>query len=268
MFNSTSKIVVSTSQNDQINGVILPRSNKLLSSDELDKKIEKTRSHILYLAKQVPERNTHGGKNFRVHQASVHDQISTACKRLNLLQAAKLAAIQAKPTIPASWPIKDLPIFQYRYHDEKKGMDVYRLDDSKLCNDRCHMFFPVDPCEELLIATALEYMTFHPKNQKMNKKFDIVPVKCAGIELLWCNFPKEFKDTCQNAGNVFGMTMKIMPRVMVAGSLTTQGTAIEFPAKDNILSFYGKRCDDPEQIVKEHENIIWVGNRFERQGVE
>lgn len=169
--------------------------------------------------------------------------------------------------IPSNWPMKD-PIFEYKYHDRDSGNDVYKLNTSMLSENECHMFFSVQPCEELLIATALEFLTFHPANKKMNDKFNINPVKCGDIELFWCSFPKEFKDVCERAAKVFGMTIKIMPRFMVAGGTTIKGTALEFPSKENILCFQGKRCHDPKKISKECDNIVWVGNSLEKLGID
>lgn len=179
-------------------------------------------------------------------------------------------------SIPSNRPHKDLPIFEYKCHDKKRGNDVYKLNGLKISEYECHMFFPIQPREELLIATALEHITFNPANKTMNDKFNIAAVKCGDIELFWCSFPKEFKDVCGRAAKVFGMTMKIMPRVVVSGTFSgipktrnsAIGTAIEFPRQENILCFEGKRCNDPMKIAKECEDIICVSNILEKLSVD
>jgi hypothetical protein len=158
-----------------------------------------------------------------------------------------------------------LPLFQHC--KQENNCDIYKLNVASLSNEECHMFFPVYPCEELLIATALEYITFHPNNKTMNDKFKIDLVKCGGIALFLCSFPKEFKDVCERAANLFEMTMKIMPRVMAEkGEL--KATALEFPAQSNILCFQGKRCNNPAIISEEHRNMQLFGNHLERLDID
>jgi|GEM_PF-5039673 len=169
--------------------------------------------------------------------------------------------------LPSNWPIKNSPIFEH--HAKRKGFDVYKLNTLMLSDDECHMFFPIIPCEELLIATGLEFTTFHPANKKINDKFKIDPVQCGDIQLFWCSFPKEFKDVCERIAKVFGMTMKIMPREIAAGdSKTDKGTLLQFPMKENILYFQGNRCNNPNKIEQEMENIIWIGNSLEKLKVD
>lgn len=90
-------------------------------------------------------------------------------------------------------PPTDLSFFEYKYHDRGKGYDVYKLNASRLSEDECHMFFPVQVSEELRIATALEYITFNPANKKMNDKFNINPVKCGDIEVFCVVFLRNLK---------------------------------------------------------------------------
>lgn len=169
---------------------------------------------------------------------------------------------------PSSWPMKDLTIFEYKYDDRYTNTAVYKLNASKLCEDECHMFFPVPLSEELLIATSLEFITFHPANPKLNDKFNINPIRCGDIELFWCRFPKEFKYVCERVAKVFGMTMQIMPRVMVAEGATRTGTLLEFPRNENILFFQGKRSNNTNKISEECANIVAIGNSLEKLGVE
>src|SRR5690242_997210 len=97
MFNSTSKILPYTIPGTLITGVILPRSDKLLFLAEIDQKIARTESQLGHLNNCLSERNTHGGKAFRSRHISLQDQISSASKRIELLQLAKtLLTIQDK----------------------------------------------------------------------------------------------------------------------------------------------------------------------------
>lgn len=130
------------------------------------------------------------------------------------------------------------------------------------------MFFPILPCEELLIATSLEYMTFNPYNKEMNDKYNFNFIKCGNILLYWCSFPKEFKDVCERAGKVFGMTMEIMSRTIALGGKDSNTTVLEFPKHENILCFKGKRSRDQEKISKECEDIGKIGNCLEKLGID
>lgn len=89
MLNNTSKILPYTQPDSLMSGVILPHSDKVLSSSDIDKKIEKTKSHISHLNGSLAHRNTHGGKRFRAKNISIKDLISSASKRLVLLESAK-----------------------------------------------------------------------------------------------------------------------------------------------------------------------------------
>lgn len=70
----------------------LTQSKKLLSSQDTDKKIERTERHIKHLVAQFPQRNTHGGKGFRAKRISILNQISLASNRLTSLRLAKVSA--------------------------------------------------------------------------------------------------------------------------------------------------------------------------------
>lgn len=166
-------------------------------------------------------------------------------------------------SFPTGFQFQGPSLFEFKYHDQEKKFDVYRLNDSKLSEDECHIFFPVQPCEELVIVTAMEFITFHPLHPIMNDKFNISPVNCGNIALLWCRFPKEFIDVCDRASKVYGMTMKIIPRVIAMRGESGNGTALEFPKKSNILSFQGARCYDPNKITQECKDITFSGNILE-----
>lgn len=102
MFNNTSKILPYTMPDSLMNGVILPRSDKVLFACDIDKKIERARSQIDHLNQSLSHRNTHGGKAFRARNISIRDQISSASERMKLLQLAKASITeldkQSKPT--------------------------------------------------------------------------------------------------------------------------------------------------------------------------
>lgn len=159
--------------------------------------------------------------------------------------------------------VKDLSLFEFKHHSQVTGNDVYCLKASALSENECHIFFPATACEELLIATALEYMTFHPANKRLNDQFSMNIVACKNIKLFWCHFPKEFKDVCERASKVFGLTMKIMPRVMVI-----KGTSLEFPNKENILCFQGNRSYNPKKIYEKCDDIELFGDILEKVGVD
>lgn len=70
-------------------GVILPRSAKILTLKEIDKKIKNTLSHMNHLNGRLSHRNTDGGKKKRNRNISITDQILSASKRLDLLNLAR-----------------------------------------------------------------------------------------------------------------------------------------------------------------------------------
>src|SRR5687768_11919436 len=142
---------------------------------------------------------------------------------------------------------KNPSFFEVTYNDKFKK-DVYKLNPEKLSKNECHMFFPINPCEELLIATLLEFMTFNPLNKEMNDKYNFNIVTCDQISLFWVSIPIEFKDVCERAGKIFGMTMKIMSRLMVSGAAGQMETIVDFPKHEKILNFEGPRCNNESEI--------------------
>ncbi len=156
--------------------------------------------------------------------------------------------------------IHNLPFFEYKTYDNEKNYHIHTLNAKKLSDDECHMFFPVSPSEEMMIATTLEFFFLHPTT-KLNEKFNINPVVCGNIHLFWVSFPKEFKETCETVGKLFGLVMKNAPRVMV----DSRGTILEMPAADNVVVFQGKRADftKPEKLSNYNKvlnNVVWFGN--------
>lgn len=96
MFNNTTRVLLYESPDRSIRGVILPRSDKVLSLQDLDEKIKRATSHIAHLTSQLPSRATHGGTAFRAKNISLKDGISAAAERLHLLQEAKAAISEAQ----------------------------------------------------------------------------------------------------------------------------------------------------------------------------
>ena len=96
--NNTAKILPYSS--GSLYGVILPHSEKVLTSSDLDKKIEKTRHHIEHLNGSIASRKTHGGRHFRDRKISILTQVDIANKKLELYEKAKTLVPQAKE-IPA-----------------------------------------------------------------------------------------------------------------------------------------------------------------------
>ena len=198
---------------------------------------------------------------------------------------------QADSSTSTPWVRQDPTMFEFRHYDQEMKNKVYRLNVEKICQKDFHLFFPIKPCEELLISTALEFLTFHPLDKKMNEKFNIGIVKCEKIELFWCSFPKEFKEVCEKVSKTFEMTMKNMSRAMIYGSKNDilkflknpkeesiglkesaiendPGTTIEFPSAENILCFQGNRCDNPDLILKQCDDITRLGNSIHNLGID
>ena len=147
--------------------------------------------------------------------------------------------------------ISTKPPFEYISTSEA-GVKKYKMDSSKLSSDKCHMFFPVILSEEILISAFLEHMNFHPKDEKMRHKFNVVMIKWDEVPLFWCTFPKEYRDTCGKAGKVFDMTMKNSARIFHFNK-----TSLEFPADDKLICFQGKRGISPETLKAKHLDCFW-----------
>jgi hypothetical protein len=110
MYNNTSKILPSWFQDclhlpQALCGVVLPHSDKLLSAQDIDKKIENTKKHIFHLTQQLPNRATHGGKRFRARVISLQDQISLSTQKFELLQMAKTTLTKLNPAKVPVCPI-------------------------------------------------------------------------------------------------------------------------------------------------------------------
>lgn len=168
-------------------------------------------------------------------------------------------AAAADLKIPHNWPLK-VPFFQIL---EKKGsFQRHSLDVKLLSENECHLFFPLQPCEEYLVATALEFYTFPPLTP-MNEKFNIDPIVIGEIGLQWCRFPKEFMDVCQRAGKAFNMQMKNKSVSMVMRS-----TRLDFPTAPNILWFECDRSYNQELIDRQITDVRETAKAWHRLGVD
>lgn len=81
MFNNTSTVLSHSS--GQMTGVILPYSEKVLSSQDIDNRIEKAKGYLEYLTARLSHRNIHGGK------ALLQKAKTLTSDRLTMLQMAK-----------------------------------------------------------------------------------------------------------------------------------------------------------------------------------
>lgn len=96
MYNDTTRVLPYSS--GQMVGVILPHSEKILSSQDLDRKIAKEKGHIERLSSQLHQ--AHGGKALRSRRISLQNQIFLASDRLTLLQVAKTAVPEVQVVAP------------------------------------------------------------------------------------------------------------------------------------------------------------------------
>ena len=65
-------------------------------------------------------------------------------------------------SFPTGFQFQEPSFFEFKCHDKKGRIDVYKLNASKLSEDECHIFLPAHPCKELILITAMEFITFHP----------------------------------------------------------------------------------------------------------
>ena len=154
-------------------------------------------------------------------------------------------------------------LFHFRMRDETNGTEVYNLNTSSLSRNKCHMIFPGPDSVELLIASTLEYFTFHPLQKHLNDQYDFQPIKMRGIVLYQCSFPKEYKDVCERIAKQFKLTMHNIPRVIVSEKI-----ALEFPEEENLLSFTGDLNITPIELQARLEEIRWVGDCLERLDID
>lgn len=93
-FNNTSKVLPQTNPQTLEQGVVLPHSSKIISENDIDSRINKTKNHINHLSESQAHRKTHGGKRFRARQISIRNQIEIASKQLTLLNEAKVIIVK------------------------------------------------------------------------------------------------------------------------------------------------------------------------------
>jgi len=108
--------------------------------------------------------------------------------------------------VSTSYPVSKPTFFEKKVtaYDKTQRITIYRLNVEKLSKDECHMFWDFSSLNARLIATALEFITFHP-HTKLNEKFNITPIPCDDSLLFLCSFPKEYKEICRRAAKTFGM---------------------------------------------------------------
>ena len=69
-------------------GVVLPHSEKILTLDDICRKILSTNNHKNHLTAQLSNRFTDGGKRLRSKKVSISNQILQATERLGILKKA------------------------------------------------------------------------------------------------------------------------------------------------------------------------------------
>lgn len=168
------------------------------------------------------------------------------------------------------------PKFKYHY-DKELSSHNYELKTEKLSNDHCYMFvWPMK--EEILIMHALEYLTFHPNDKKMNDQFHVSSFSIESDTIILCWFPKEFKDVCKKAAAVFNLKMVVNdgrgyaafgqegPLKQIETSLgqslsnlNPNRHTVSYPSKDALARVVSSPQQVPPVFVKfpAHNNVLW-----------
>ena len=139
---------------------------------------------------------------------------------------------------------------------------IQRLSLNQLPPNRCHLFFPNVLEEEWRIITALEYSLFHPKTQ-LNKQFNVAILDVNGMQLIWCSFPKQFKETCLKISPLFGMAIYDNSR-----AFSRNGVTVAFPKHNDILFFTGERELNSGKLDRDRDDIMFIGNRLQASGID
>jgi hypothetical protein len=160
----------------------------------------------------------------------------------------------------ALWPLNPQGLFEAR--QESENTILYTLKTSQLSEDFCHMFFPLGPVEEWSIAETLEHSTFHPL-RKIHEKFNIEPIKVGDIRLMWCRFPKEYRDVCVRVAQLFNLTTMEGNRAYASAS-----SRLWIPSNPKLLNFNGPRCHDWNVIREQISDMKWLGDRLEKDGID
>lgn len=167
--------------------------------------------------------------------------------------------------------IKETPSFVVPYgYDNTFQCKKYTIDPAKLPKDEVHLFYLAAQLgDEHLIATALEFFTFHPET-KNNNKFNMhVITPCGSLKLIWCHFPKEFRSVCERAAAAFDMLLSPKSRSMVTGGEGTESVMFVLPRSENILLFAkNDRSASNRVIASKAREIQELGNLFEKLGVD
>lgn len=136
---------------------------------------------------------------------------------------------------------------------ESTGKELYEFKKSALSNKKCYMIYPIQNREEHLVATALEYFTFHPSDKKMNDKFNIEHFHLAGndVNFRLVSFPIEFRGACENGAKHYGMKVKTTP-----STLKGKKISLKLPVKNNLIVLEGKDCNNPQINDEELFRIV------------
>ncbi|HSX11434.1 MAG TPA: hypothetical protein VLF94_06960 [Chlamydiales bacterium] len=173
----------------------------------------------------------------------------------------------AAPSFPPGWPVRNPPFFA---HSCSQGGDRFTLQPEKLPKNRCHLFFHPEGVE-MSIVKALEFITFHPDHEPANKLISVIPLKLGNLDLFWFSCPKEFKDVCGRAAEIFKVKMAATSRVMVKQKDGKRAT-YEFPEHEDVLMIKGGANQrDPEDCLrweKEAERAIDFGDALQKMGLD
>ncbi|MBI3508148.1 MAG: hypothetical protein HY069_00730 [Chlamydiia bacterium] len=82
-----------------LEGVILPRSHRVLSLLAVQEKISRLQGHIAHLEAYLSGRRTHGGTSHRRSNIAIGDQIQVGRKRLEVLKLAETLAREAEEAL-------------------------------------------------------------------------------------------------------------------------------------------------------------------------
>jgi hypothetical protein len=156
-------------------------------------------------------------------------------------------------------------------HRQEGTRDVYELDIAQLANNRYHMVFPmVLPSRsiELGICSALEYMMFHPKDQKANDQFQMTTFtlgKDPKLPFAWCSFPKmpELRELCDRIVDAYKGAYNARSHHGTK-KMRYQNLEVRLPRAENLIHFVGSNEPKETEFGRIQERFQRMGDYLQR----
>lgn len=195
---------------------------------------------------------------FSLHRKSIHSLNSPYCffQIHNATEIRELfEEIQNLKKAKKVLKSQESQVFNDVGIDPTYKIPSYSLKKEKLSPKQAHMFFSLDQGAEFLIASELEYSTFHPTEKERNALFKFRSIKEIGEKTIWCSFPIKYQKKCETIAKIYGFTRQPGAKNLFVKE-GEERKVLKFPSEDNLLFFKGDRTRmNPALITILHAQI-------------